>query len=67
MLAGAPRPGTAVDAVVGAARLTLQAVNQRRAWFNSQQKSTPIHVIHMVKKCRTGFAGTRCVEVRTKT
>jgi hypothetical protein len=46
---------------------TLQGLNHSRMVLNSQQKSTPLHVIHMVKKCRTPVAATRCVEMRTKT
>ena len=44
------RPSTPVSAPRG---LILQAANQHRVWLDSEQKSTPIHVIHMVKKCRT--------------
>ena len=49
---GAPRPGAALDAVVGAARPHIASREPRRVWLNSQQESTPIHVIHMAKKCQ---------------
>jgi hypothetical protein len=33
--------------------VALQGPNQHRWWLLSEQKSTPLHAIHMAKICRT--------------